>query len=85
MIVYEKDGKDYILMANSSRGVMKIKGENLDSYPSITKQTDITGVPYETLAELKGVEQLDRLDDSRVLMLVKSDSGAFDLKALALP
>jgi hypothetical protein len=85
MVVYKKNGENYILMNNSSRGVMKIKGENLDSYPSITKQTDITGVPYETLAGLKGVEQLDRLDDSRVLMLVKSDSGAFDLKALALP
>jgi hypothetical protein len=84
MVVYKKNGETYILMNNSSRGVMKIKGDNLDTYPSITKQTDITGVPYETLAELKGVEQLDRLDDTRALMLVKGDSG-IDLKTLALP
>ena len=30
MIVYTKDGKDYILMANSARGVMKIPTEGID-------------------------------------------------------
>src|SRR5262249_41659237 len=30
MIVYRKDGKNYILLANSSRGVMKITTENID-------------------------------------------------------
>jgi hypothetical protein len=84
MVVYKKGGQTYILMNNTSRGVMKIKGENLDSYPAITAQTDVTGVPYETIAGLKGVEQLDQLDDSRALILVKGDSG-IDLKTLALP
>ena len=32
MIVYEKGGKHFILMANSSRGVMKLKADNLESY-----------------------------------------------------
>ena len=32
MIVYTKDGKHFILMANSSRGVMKLTGENLDGF-----------------------------------------------------
>jgi hypothetical protein len=85
MIVYKKAGQTYILMNNSSRGVMKIKGDGLEAYPSITKQTDITGVPYETIADLKGVEQMDRLDDGHALMLVKAESGAIDLKSLALP
>ena len=31
MVVYQKDGKDYILMANSSRGVMKIPTDGADS------------------------------------------------------
>ena len=34
MIVYQKDGKDFILMANSSRGVMKLPAAKLDSYSS---------------------------------------------------
>jgi len=28
MIVYQKDGKNFILMANNSRGVMKLTADN---------------------------------------------------------
>ena len=37
MIVYQKDGKDYLLMTNSSRGVMKIPTEGAGTAESITK------------------------------------------------
>ena len=33
MIVYQKDGKDYLLMTNSSRGVMKIPTEGAGAAP----------------------------------------------------
>ncbi len=85
MVVYEKDGAQYILMNNSSRGVMKVKGDGLESYPAIKSQTEVTGVPYETIAGLKGVEHLDRLDASNAVMLIRSEGGALDLKKLALP
>ena len=84
MIVYRKAGQDYILMANSSRGVMKLSAKNLDSYEPITAQTDIRGVPYETIASLKGVQQLDKLDDANALMLF-DDAGSLDLRAVPLP
>jgi hypothetical protein len=84
MVIYEKGGKPFILMANSARGVMKVSADNLGQYPAITKQTEITGTPYETLAELKGVAHLERLDDNRALMLV-ADAGNQSLKALPLP
>jgi hypothetical protein len=86
MVVYKKGGASYILMNNSSRGVMKIQGDKLEGFPKITdKVADKAGVPYETIAELKGVDQLDRLDANTALMLVRSESGALDLKKLALP
>ncbi|MBL8232256.1 MAG: hypothetical protein JNL98_27420 [Bryobacterales bacterium] len=85
MIVYKKGKVDYILMNNSSRGVMKLSTEKIDTYQGITKQTDVTGVPYETIASLKGVEQLDKVDDSRGMILVRGESGSLDLKGLALP
>ncbi len=85
MIVYKKDGKEFLLMANSSRGVMKMSTEGLDTYGAITKQTDITGVPYKTIEELKGVEQLDKLDDASAIILARGDGGALDLKTIALP
>jgi hypothetical protein len=85
MIVYNKGGANYILMNNNSRGVMKLPADGLDKFQAITSQVEKAGVPYETLAELKGVEQLDRLDQGHALMLVRSESGALDLKTLALP
>jgi hypothetical protein len=84
MIVYRKGGKDFILMANSSRGVMKLPAEKLDSYQPITAQTDKQGVPYETIASLKGVQQLDKLDDTNAIMLT-DDGGSLDLRAVPLP
>jgi hypothetical protein len=84
MIVYQKGGKDYILMANTSRGVMKLPAEGLASYDAITARTEKQGVPYETIASLKGVQQLDKLDDGTALMLF-SDSGSMDLRAVPLP
>jgi len=85
MIIYKKGGADYILMNNSSRGVMKLPAANLDSYAPITKQTEKAGVPYETLADWKGVEQLDRLDANNAVILVKAESGAMEIKTVALP
>lgn len=85
MIVYKKGGAEYILMANNSRGVMKMPTEKLDSYPGIKEQTDIRGVPYETVASLKGVQQLDLYDSSNAMILVSSEGGSLDLKTVALP
>jgi hypothetical protein len=85
MIVYKKDGKDYLLMANSSRGVMKVDVGNIDKTDGITERIPGTaGLPYDTIKELKGVTQLDKLDDEHALILVQSDSG-MNLKAIALP
>ena len=84
MIAYHKDGHEYILMANSSRGVMKVKADDLDRYQAITAHTEIAGVPYETLADIKGVQQLDKLDDANAVILSDA-SGSLDLKTIALP
>ena len=51
MIVYEKDGKEYLLLANSSRGVMKIDVNELDKAESIEQRCRrrAQGVNYETV------------------------------------
>ena len=84
MIAYKKDGRDYILMANSSRGVMKLPASGLESYQGITAQTEMQGVPYETIASLKGVTQLDKLDDGTAVLLA-GEAGSLDLRSIALP
>ena len=85
MIVYKKDGKNWILMSNSSRGVMKMSAEGLEGYDAIKAKTDVTGVPYETLAELQGVQQLDSYNEELAIILTQDDGGALNLKTIALP
>jgi hypothetical protein len=41
-------------------------------------------VPYETIADLKGVQQLDKFDDSSALVLIGS-AGSMDLRTVPLP
>ena len=88
IIVYKKDGKDYLLMANSARGVMKISTENIEKIKGITKRVGgggKAGLPYETIENLKGVIQLDKLNDKQAVILVRGESGSLNLKTIDLP
>lgn len=85
MIVYKKDGKDYLLLANSSRGIMKISTDNIENTEKIEAPvSDKKGLPYETINQWTGVEQLDRFDDDHALVLRKTSSG-LSLEELPLP
>ncbi len=101
MIPYKKDGHEYILVANSSRGVMKLKADDLGSYEKIDSPTvpnpptNIFGVPYDTLQDLKGVQHIARIDDGNALLLVGeftgqayapgAPKGPMNLQTIALP
>ncbi len=86
MIVYQKDGKDYILMANNARGLMKIPTEGIDRVEGITQRVaDKAGLKYETIASLKGVQQLDRFDKDHALVLLRTDGGSLNLETVELP
>jgi len=45
---------------------------------------DTAGVRFEKVEALQNVVQLDKLDESRAVILVRSGSG-FDLKTIPLP
>src|SRR5688500_15164636 len=54
MIVYQKDGKDYLLLANSSRGIMKIDTAQIEKADKIEEKVDDKkGVTYETIESWK--------------------------------
>jgi hypothetical protein len=85
MIAYTKDGRNYILMSNTSRGVMKFSADGLESFKPITTSVPGTGgVPYETVASLTGIVQMDRFDAERAVVLARA-AGGFDLRTVALP
>ncbi len=88
MVVYKKDGKDFLLIANSSRGVMKVSTENVEKADAITehvKDGGTKGLPYDIVKEWKGIDQLDRLDETRALVVRRTDAGALALETVALP
>jgi len=86
MVVYAKDGGDYLLMSNSSRGVMKMSTQGIEELGAITEHVEGTaGLSYETLSELEGVEQLDKLGDQHAVLLVRGEDGGADLTTIPLP
>ncbi len=90
MIVYQKDGKDYLLTTNSNRGVMKIPTEGADRAAGITAPVrgETQGLAYETIATLplEGVMQLDQLDARHAVILVNDGKdGAVSLQTIELP
>jgi hypothetical protein len=87
MIVYKKDGKDFLLMSNTRRGVMKISTDRIRENAGLTepvKGGGTAGQPFETIKELTGVQQLDRLDDDSAVILAQA-GNSLDLKTIELP
>jgi hypothetical protein len=86
MFVYQKGGEDYILIANTSRGVMKVRAEGIDKVEAITNKIEGTaGLGYDTIDELQGVVQLEKLNGERAVVLVQNENGRQDLKTIDLP
>lgn len=86
MILYKKDGKEFLLMSNSSRGVMKIPTADFGTASAITAKVsaETAGIQYETIASMKGIEQMDLLDGQRSIVLARAN-GALNLSAVTLP
>jgi hypothetical protein len=87
MITYQKDGKDYLLLANSSRGVMKLATDNIEKLDKIESPVgDKKGLGYETLDSWKNIEQLDRYDNDNAVVLRRDPQGGnMTLETLPLP
>jgi len=88
MIVYEKAGATWLLLANNNRGVMKISTEDIGGREAITEPVEgggTAGQPYETIEELTGIVQLDKLNATHAIVLAQTESGAQDLRTIELP
>jgi hypothetical protein len=89
MIIYTKNGQDFLLMSNNNRGVMKVPTGGFGSAEPITKKVNSgerVGVVPEPIPSLKGIEQLDLLDSDHALILARnSENGSISLAAIDLP
>ena len=86
MILYKKNGKDFLLMSNTNRGVMKIPTDGFATAKPITAPvtSETGGVPFEKVTAMTGVQQLDLLDATHSVVLSGSDT-ALNLRAVELP
>ena len=83
MIVYQKNGRDYLLMSNNRHGVMKVPTQDFgsaDALTGIVPDGGTAGVPFEKVPAMAGVEQLDLLDDG-----ARHRAGARDGRVTAEP
>jgi hypothetical protein len=87
MILYRRDGKEFLLMSNSSRGVMKIPTERFATAAPITTPvaTETGGIPYQTITSMTGIEQLDLLDAQNSIVVARADAGGVNLRVVPLP
>jgi hypothetical protein len=86
MVVYQKGGEDFLLMANNARGLMKISLDEISAVEAITERVpNLAGLNYETIDSAEGVVQLDRLNKDNVVVLVQTEAGGQNLRTMALP
>ena len=86
MFVYSKDGEDFLLLSNSAHGVMKISTKDVERETGITEKVRGTaGQAFEKIESLKGVEQMDKLNEHHAVVLARGENGALDMSTIELP
>ena len=96
MVPYKKDGHDFILVANSSFGLLKLKADRLEGYAPIDSPTvtDVAGVPFDRISDIKNVQHITSVDGTSAMALISApaDAGArgpakgpMTLQTIALP
>jgi hypothetical protein len=86
MILYKKGGKEFLLLANTARGVMKIPTDSFANATPLTtpSNAETAGVPFEKVASMAGVQQLDLLDATHSIV-VQGMGSPLNLHAQELP
>jgi hypothetical protein len=81
MVSYVDGGEEYVLVANSSHGLIKVACRDIDSQAALTEPTEPVGVDRKT-EDLTGVRRLANLNDSYVLALQVDGDGRNHLRSL---
>lgn len=81
MVSFTQDDGEYLLVSNSSHGLIKIACRDIDSQDPLTEPKEPVGVPRE-VEQLSGISRLANLNGSYVLALQKDESGERHLRSL---
>jgi len=83
IITMKKDGNTYLVMSNSNRPVMRVSYKNIETYEGtltepIKESYGTAGVTFTNLPVVN-VLQMDKLDDTQVVVLQRRPNGDLDL------
>ena len=81
MVSFTQDGEEYVLVANTAHGLVKIACRDIDGQAPLTEPAEPVGVPRET-KDLHGIRRLADLDGGHVLVLQADDAGRQHLRSL---
>jgi hypothetical protein len=81
MVSFIQDGQEYLLVANSAHGLVKIACRDIDGQPPLTEPQQPIGVPRQT-KDLQGIRRLANLGGSHVLVLQSDDAARQHLRSL---
>ncbi len=85
MILYKSRGEDFLLVANTLHGVVRMSLTGFDDFEAVNDEGgDDRQIPSQRISSLRGVVQLDAYDDSRALMMFDLKSR-LDLRLVPLP
>jgi len=83
LISFKSEGEEHILIANTTRPVMRVSPKDIEEFKDyLTKPVDrvpgIAGVKFVDLPYVN-VQQMDKLDDERVVFLQRMANGDLNL------
>ena len=98
MVPYRKGCHDFVLIANTSFGVIKLAADDLGSYKPIDSPTkvNVAGAPFDTITTLEDVQHLAQLSDASAVILTATrgagprwspgpSTGPMSLQTISLP
>lgn len=88
MVVYERDGKTFLLVTNTARGVMKIDTADVAGQDELTepvKGGGTAGVPFSKVESMTGILQLAKLGETRGVILRETEGKRLSLATIELP
>ena len=86
MVVYKKDGKEKLLIANSNLPLLIVDPKDVEAYEGVIDkhvETYVAGVRYEPRSGT-GVQQMDNLGDDYVEVLRRLPGGRLDLVPISV-
>ncbi len=81
MVSFADEGEEYLLVANSSHGLIRIACRDIDGQAPLTTPREPVGVPRET-KDLQGITRLANLNGGYVLALQVDGDGRRHLRSL---